>query len=41
MNDNILSWNVENWLSVILMASIGFGILAVAQKLYAKQQAGE
>lgn len=34
MNENILTWNVENWVSVILMAAIGFMLLGLAQKWY-------
>lgn len=30
--DNIITWNVPNWITVILMAAIGFGILALVQK---------
>jgi hypothetical protein len=38
MNDTTLTWNVTNWISVILMVSIGFGILGLAQKIYQKSQ---
>jgi hypothetical protein len=31
-DDNILSWNFTNWLTVVLMALIMFGILGVIQK---------
>jgi hypothetical protein len=31
----ILTWNVTNWITVILMASIGFFALGLAQKWYA------
>lgn len=24
MNDNIIDWNVPNWITVVLMAAIGF-----------------
>jgi hypothetical protein len=32
--ETILSWNVANWITVILMAAIGFTILGFAMKLY-------
>lgn len=28
--DNVLSWNVTNWITVVLMAVIGFAILSLA-----------
>ncbi len=34
MQENILTWNVTNWITVILMAAIGFALLGIAQKLY-------
>jgi hypothetical protein len=30
----ILSWNLTNWVTVVLMAAVGFGIIAVAQSWY-------
>lgn len=32
MNENIISWNVTNWVTVILMAAIGFFILGTVLK---------
>jgi hypothetical protein len=32
MNDNLITWNVTNWVTVILMAAIGFFVLGIAQK---------
>jgi hypothetical protein len=29
----ILSWNVTNWITVILMAAVGIALLAVIQKM--------
>ncbi len=29
----IISWNVTNWITILLMAAIGFAILAVIQKV--------
>ena len=33
-DENILTWNVTNWITVILMAAIGFFVLSWGQKLY-------
>ena len=32
MNENILAWNVTNWVTVILMAAIGFFLVGLALK---------
>lgn len=32
MNENILAWNVTNWVTVILMAAIGFFLLGLILK---------
>jgi len=32
MNENILAWNVTNWVTVILMVTIGFFIIGVLAK---------
>jgi hypothetical protein len=39
-NDNILSWNPANWMTVVLMAAIGFTLLGWLTKLYKSQQSG-
>jgi hypothetical protein len=31
-NDNIISWNFANWLTIVLMALILFGVLGLLQK---------
>ena len=31
-DENILSWNFSNWVTVVLMALIAFAILALIQK---------
>ena len=28
MTENIISWNVANWVSVVIMALVGFAILS-------------
>lgn len=38
VKSNILSWTVENWITVVLMAAIGFGIFAAAQSWYTNKQ---
>lgn len=32
MNENIIAWNVTNWITVILMAAIGFFLLGTVIK---------
>jgi hypothetical protein len=32
MDENIIAWNVTNWVTVILMAAIGFFLLGLALK---------
>lgn len=32
MNENIITWNVTNWITVILMAAVGFFILGAVTK---------
>ena len=34
----ILTWNVTNWITVILMAAVGFIILGFVQKLVVKKR---
>ena len=34
MNENIIAWNFTNWITIILMAGIGFFALGAAQKWY-------
>jgi len=41
MDENIITWNVTNWITVVIMAAIGFFLLGVAQKYYAKKKAGQ
>jgi hypothetical protein len=39
MNENIIAWNVTNWVTVILMAAIGFFLIGVGQKWWAGRKA--
>jgi ABC-type antimicrobial peptide transport system permease subunit len=36
---NIITWNVANWVTVVLMAAIAFAIIGVAQKAYVARKA--
>lgn len=38
MDENIIAWNVTNWVTVILMAAIGFFLLGVATKFIQKKR---
>jgi hypothetical protein len=38
-DENILTWNVTNWVTVILMAAIGFALLGWIQNVVAKRKA--
>lgn len=33
MTENIISWNVANWVTVVLMAVAGYAVLALAAKV--------
>lgn len=39
MNENILTINVTNWITVTLIAVVGFMVLGFAQSYYAAKQA--
>ncbi len=39
MEENILTWSVANWITVVLMAMLGFAIIAVLGKLARKNRA--
>jgi len=32
MSENILTWNFTNWVTVVLMAAIGFAVLGLASQ---------
>lgn len=38
-DQTVITWNVTNWITVILMAAVGFGILAIVLNLWARNQA--
>lgn len=33
MNETILSWNVTNWITVLLMATVGFFLIGTLAKV--------
>lgn len=35
----ILTWNAANWITIIIMASVGFAVLGLAQKVYKQRTA--
>lgn len=37
-DSNIITWNVTNWLTVVLMAAIGLGAILYAQKYIASKK---
>jgi hypothetical protein len=34
MPGTIITWNVTNWITVILMAAVGFALLGLGMKFY-------
>jgi hypothetical protein len=34
MERTILSWNVANWITVLLMAAAGYAVLALASQVF-------
>ena len=38
MNDTIISWNIPNWITVVLMAAVGLAILGVLEKIVLRAQ---
>lgn len=38
MDENIVSWNFTNWVTVVLMVAIGLALLNLAQSWYASRQ---
>jgi hypothetical protein len=39
MNENIISWNFTNWVTIVLMAMIGFFAIGLGQKWYSNRNA--
>lgn len=38
-DENIITWNIPNWITVVLMAAIGFAALGLVQNAYSKRKA--
>lgn len=38
MEQTYIDWNVPNWVSVVLMAAVGYMLIGFFQKLIAKKQ---
>lgn len=38
-DENIVTWNVTNWITVVLMVAIGFALVGFGQKWWAARQA--
>ena len=36
MDRTLISWNIPNWITIMLMAAGGYAILAVAKQLFVK-----
>lgn len=34
MDENIITWNFENWISVTLMAAVGLGAVGLVASIY-------
>lgn len=41
MNETIISWNVPNWITIVLMAVLGFAVLGVASNVVMKMKGGQ
>lgn len=39
MDTVYLHWNITNWITVMLMAGVGFMLLSLAAQFYQKQKA--
>lgn len=34
LDQNVITWNITNWITVVLMAAIGFALFGLGQKYY-------
>lgn len=41
MEETILTWNVTNWITVVIMATLGFLVLALVAQLFHKATGGK
>ncbi|HXT74603.1 MAG TPA: hypothetical protein VN785_12190 [Candidatus Angelobacter sp.] len=37
-NETIITWSFANWITVILMAAVGFALLGFAMKVYQQKK---
>lgn len=40
MEENIITWNLPNWITIVLMATLGFAILAAVAGMLRKRGMG-
>lgn len=40
MNETIISWNVANWITIVLMAFLGFAVVGLVVKAVNKAKGG-
>ena len=40
-DETIISWNFANWVTIIVMAALGFALLGFAAKVYQKRSGKE
>ena len=41
MQETILTWNVTNWITVVLMAALGFLLLALVAQVFHRATGGK
>lgn len=39
LDENVVTWNVTNWITVVLMVAIGYTVLGFAQSWWSSRQA--
>lgn len=39
-HENIITWNVTNWITIFLMAFLGFALLALAARFWKDRKGG-
>lgn len=37
--DNYITWNITNWITIVLMAALGFMLLSLGAQFYHNQKA--
>lgn len=41
MDETILTWNVTNWITVVIMAALGFTLLALVAQVFHRATGGK